>query len=189
MSYAHNSLPDVTQTFQNTTLVKNWYEDRFQSDEAKATGKFNLTSAERTIPTLPGHEPQLLTTKQASDIAVMTVPPPAKVQKPSMYSAANIEERLQTYGVAPPLTYTIGRALLPAPQPTAHVWPYTGAYRNTYLSLTRHRSALQVALLSVSVQTWPCNIVHHGAAPLHAPHHNTNLLPRLLTQAHYKLDC
>lgn len=190
MSYAHNSLPDVTQTFQNTTLVKNWYEDRFQSDEAKATGRLNLTSAERTIPTLPGHEPQLVTTKQAVDHAVMTVPPPARVQKPSMYSAANIEERLQTYGVAPPLTYTIGRALLLAQHAASHNLAPTcgaiaGAYISTYYSSMRQRNAFQVALLCVSALRLSAQTsLVTDPRTVHAcdaPHMGTNLLPGLLT--------
>ncbi|KAG2443755.1 hypothetical protein HXX76_002101 [Chlamydomonas incerta] len=125
-AYAHNDgAPDVSQAFQNTVLVKNWYEDRFQAQVASATGRTlkELPTHERVVHKAlpPGHPGLFQTTKQAAEEKLLTTPPPAKINKPSMYTEANVAERLQTYGLSDSIHYTIGpNAAAEASRPPVH---------------------------------------------------------------------
>jgi hypothetical protein len=75
--YAHNDVPDVTQTFQNSVLVKNWYEDRFQTDVASASGRAQPTKERVVHEALPAGHPGLWqTTKKETDEKMLTSPPP-----------------------------------------------------------------------------------------------------------------
>ncbi|KXZ41672.1 hypothetical protein GPECTOR_326g46 [Gonium pectorale] len=109
-TYAHNDVPDVTQTFKHSVLVKNWYEDRFQGDVASASGRQHLTTKERVVhEALPeGHPGLWTTTKKEVDTHMLTSPPPARINKPSMYTDGNLAERLNTYGLPESIHYTIG---------------------------------------------------------------------------------
>ncbi|EFJ49597.1 hypothetical protein VOLCADRAFT_104173 [Volvox carteri f. nagariensis] len=120
--YAHNNVPDVTQTFQNTVLVKNWYEDRFQAAVASASGREQPTKERVIHQALPDGHPGLWeTTKKEFDKAMLTSPPPANIKKPSMYTDGNLPDRLNTYGLADSIHYTTGpnpaaEAAKPAPR-------------------------------------------------------------------------
>ncbi|GLC35629.1 hypothetical protein PLESTB_000186500 [Pleodorina starrii] len=120
--YAHNDVPDVTQTFQNSVLVKNWYEDRFQGQVASASGRAQPTKERVIHQALPDGHPGLWnTTKNDTDQHMLTSPPPAKIKKPSIYTDGNLADRLTTYGLADSVAYTIGpnpatEAAKPAPR-------------------------------------------------------------------------
>ncbi|KAG2436633.1 hypothetical protein HYH02_011567 [Chlamydomonas schloesseri] len=124
-AYAHNDgAPDVSQAYQDNVLVKNWYEDRFQSQVASATGRSlkDLPTSERVVhKSLRPDQAVFQTTKQATEEKFLTTPPQAKVKKPSMYTEANVAERLQTYGLADGIHYTIGpNAATEAAKPAVH---------------------------------------------------------------------
>ncbi|GFR47520.1 hypothetical protein Agub_g9238 [Astrephomene gubernaculifera] len=107
--YAHNDVPDVTQTYQNSVLVKNWYEDRFQGEVASASGRAQPTKERVVHEALPkGHPGLWQTTKAETEHKMLTSPPPAKINKPSMYTDGNLAERMLTYGLADSVHYTIG---------------------------------------------------------------------------------
>ncbi|GIL75255.1 hypothetical protein Vretimale_7914 [Volvox reticuliferus] len=120
--YAHNNVPDVTQTFQNSVLVKNWYEDRFQASVASASGREQPTKERVVHQALPDGHPGLWgTTKNEIDQHMLSSPPPAKIKKPSMYTDGNLPDRMNTYGLADSIHYTTGpnpvtEAAQPAPR-------------------------------------------------------------------------
>lgn len=79
--YAHNDVPDVTQTYQDSVLVKNWYEERFQTEVASASGREQPTKERVIHQALPDGHPGLWeTTKNATDLHMRTSPPPVGFQ-------------------------------------------------------------------------------------------------------------
>ena len=63
------------------------------------------------VGVIPSPPNELATTKRATEHAMLTSQTPVIVKKPSMYSGANLESRLETYGSPGKLTYTLGRTL------------------------------------------------------------------------------